>query len=117
MGAPENASLSCVRKPSLEATPNEPEEADPRLVRWEARDAIETVDPDVAMGWTLPFDREWAGVGTSGGSCFVTEKERIVSTPPLCRARETKHVKCSMKYLRSLFIVLKPKHKTQNIES
>lgn len=87
VGAPEKASLSCVRKPSLEATPNEFDEADPRWEKLDPIDAMETAEPEEGVGrlmlWLLPFMRVLGGVGTSGGSCFVTEKERMVSTPPL----------------------------------
>lgn len=59
-------------------------------------DAMETLDPDVGMGCCCcPFFTVLGGVGTSGGSCFDTENDRMVSTPPLFRALDTKHVKFS----------------------
>lgn len=47
VGAPENASLSCVRKPSLEV-PNEFDDADPRLEKLEPSDTTEPVE---GVGW------------------------------------------------------------------
>lgn len=43
MGAPENASLSCVRKPSLEV-PNELDDADPRFEKLDPSDMTEPVE-------------------------------------------------------------------------
>jgi len=76
-----------VRKPSLEVTPNEFDDVDPRWEKFDPSDAMETVELDEGVDWLMlwefPFMRVLGGVGTSGGSCFVTEKERMVSTPPL----------------------------------
>lgn len=44
--------------------------------------------------------------GTLGGSGLLMANERTLSTPPEFLTRVTKHVKLSMKYFRSFFIVL-----------
>jgi hypothetical protein len=113
VGAAENKSLSCVRKPSLEA-PMSKEPEDPDRFEWfevlDARDANDAVESVVRIGCDAcvpPRNTVFGGVGMRGGNCFDTENDRIVSTPPLFRARDTKHVKLSTKYFRSFFMLLR----------
>lgn len=97
----EIGSPSWVLKSSLESPPSSnvvEDMDDPRC---------ECVEPKEVLEFGGMVGTLFAGLGTMGGSLLVTAKERMVSTPPLFRARETKHDKLSTKCFLSFFMFLK----------